>query len=265
MLMGTLSQAHLLNSQIHPETGVQTVPLARVVHIKLTLASKTTSNDAKSSDSVLVSEGSTDELAEGPAAFDVFDDGRILIADPLRKRLAVFDAHGAYERELKIGFAVDNLTIMPGGLIQVHDATLGESRVIDGEGNTRPQEKAIQPPASEAQLLTGSSGTVTRPSGGLLRVKFEKPGVRLVSIQGLATDQQGNSYIALEATKGGDVVDVSKYVQKYAADGKLIAEVVNIPLDYFVNPVNELRVRKGILYQLRPTVSEIQINEWDVN
>jgi hypothetical protein len=243
---------------------VQTIPLARVIHIKLTPASETALNDAKPGDTLLVSAGGTDELAEGPAAFDVFDDGSILIADPLRKRLAVFSARGTYRRELNIGFAADDVTILPDGLIEVHEASSGESYLVDGEGNARRQEKSTQPPAAEATLLTDNSGTVARPSGGPLQVKFNNRGLRLLSIQSLATDPQGNSFVALEATAGGEAVDVSKYVQKYAADGKLIAEVVKIPLDYYVNPVNELRVRKGTLYQLRTTASEIEINEWDV-
>jgi hypothetical protein len=264
MWTGVLSPP-LLNGQGNHEAGVATVPLARVVHIRLTTASDATLNDAKSSDTLLVTEGGTDELAEGPAAFDVFDDGSLLIADPLRKRLAVFSARGVYQRELKIGFAADDVTVTPGGLIQARDATSDEIHVFDREGNPRPQEKAAQPETGAAQLLKDNTGTVTQPSGGALRVKFDKSDLRLLSIQSLATDAEGSAFVALEATAGGEDVDVSKYVQKYAANGKLVSEVVNLPLDYYVYPVNELRVRKRTLYQLRTTPSEIQINEWDVN
>ena len=100
---------------------------------------------------------------------------------------------------------------------------------------------------------------------GSLDVRFDKPGMRLLSIESLGTDSQGNTYVALEATTGGEQVNVCKYVRKYSVDGKVISEISDIPLDYYVGPVNELRVRKGVLYQMRTTPSELQMNEWDVN
>jgi hypothetical protein len=256
----TLSLTHLLLGQIHPETIVRTIPLSRTVRIPLATTSSAAGQGSKT---LLVSEAGTDELPEGPAAFDVFDDGSLLIADPLSNRLAVFSSRGEYQKEFKIGFAADDVTIMPGGLILVREASTGDNHLIDREGKPR-QGETTPPPEAEAKLLTDKTGTVMRASGGLLQVTFDKPGLRLLSIQALATDQEGNTFVALEATPGGEIVDVSKYVQEYAASGKLVSEVADIPLDYYVIPVDELKVRKGVLYQLRSTASEIQINEWEV-
>ena len=262
ILIGTLSLTHLLIGQAGPETSARTIPLSKTVRIPLTIVSP---DAPPGSNTLLVSDAGTDELPDGPSAFDVFEDGSLLIADPLNNRLALFSSSGDYQKEFKIGFAADDVTIMPGGLILVREASTGDNHLIDREGKSRPQEGTALPPPAEAKLLTEKTGTVTRPSGGLLQVRFDKPGLRLLSIQALATDQEGNTFVALEATSGGEIVDVSKYVQKYAASGKLVSEVANIPLDYYVSPVDELKVRKGVLYQLRSTASEIQINEWEVN
>lgn len=262
ILIATLSLTHVLIGQTGQETSVRTIPLSRTVRIPLTTMNPAARQD---SNKLSVSEAGTDELPEGPAAFDVFEDGSLLIADPLNQRLALFSSRGDYQKEFKIGFAADDVTIMPGGLILVREASTGENHLIDREGSPRPQEGTAPPPPAEAKLLTEKTGAVMRPGGGLLQVRFEKAGLRLLSIQSLATDQEGSTFVALEATSGGETVDVSKYVQKYAASGKLVSEVANIPLDYYVIPVDELKVRKGVLYQLRSTPSEIQINEWEVN
>ena len=267
VLISTLVLAGLLITQADHETTIPTTPLTRVIHVRsTTLTSEATAISPESgSNTLLVSEGERDEPAEGPAAFDVFDDGSLLIADPLRKRLAVFSSSGEYKRELQIGFAADDVTIRPGGVIQVREASTGEMHFFDQEGKPSSQEGAAQPPSGESKLLTDKSATVALDGGqSKLQVKFEKPGLKLLSIQSLGRDLEGNAYVALEATAGGEAVDVSKYVRKYSGEGKLVAEIGDIPLDYFISPVDELRIRKGTVYQLRSTASEIQINEWDV-
>lgn len=270
-----LACALLLTHRPMGQTGSavegRTIVRTRVVHIPFTtLASKQpagANTKAKPASTLSVSAGGADELPEGPAAFDVFDDGSLLIADPLQKRLAIFDAQGKFLAELKIGFAADSLAITPNGLIQARQASTGDVLLFDRAGRSRPASEAALPPTGEARLLNDKSATITRPSGakGSLEVRFDKPGLRLLSIENLATDSQGNIYVALEATAGGEQVDVSKYVRKYSLSGKVISEVSDIPLDYFVSPVNELRVRKGVLYQMMSTPTELQINEWDVN
>ena len=38
-----------------------------------------------------------------------------------------------------------------------------------------------------------------------------------------------------------------------------------MPLDYFVHPEDEFRMRGAVLYQLMPERSELRINMWDTN
>jgi hypothetical protein len=244
----------------------------RVIHIPFTTLGPKTGVGARQGpiDTLLVSPGGPDEPAEGASTFDVFEDGSFLIADPLRQRLAIFDSRGKFLRESKVGFAVDSLTITTDGLIQVRQANTGEMYLLDSQGRPRPAERVFEPQVGEARLVDGKSATVQllTPDGGhgkLLQVKFEKSGLRLLSIESLATDRAGNTYVALEAAASGGQIDVSKYVRKYSADGKLISEISDIPLGYYISPVNELRIRKGILYQMMTTSSEIQMNEWDMN
>ena len=81
----------------------------------------------------------------------------------------------------------------------------------------------------------------------------------------LAMASSSGSYVALESTAGGDSVDVTKSVRRYSAEGRLIAETTDLPLDYFVRPTDEIRVRDGAVYQLMTTMSEVRINVWDMN
>src|SRR5260370_207355 len=85
-----------------------------------------------------------DPPPDGPGAFDVFDDGTFLIADPLGKRLAIFDAKGKFQRELTIGLAVDDVAIMPNGLVRVRDSHTGETILFDRQGQQSTSENAAQ-------------------------------------------------------------------------------------------------------------------------
>src|SRR5262249_48596005 len=109
------------------------------------------------------------------------------------------------------------------------------------------------------------AGTPGRP-GGALEIHFEKPGLRLVSIQGLAVDSSGDVFVALEATNGGGgAVDFNKTGWRDFAGGTLVAETTDLPLDYYVRPTDEIRVHKGQVFQLMTTSSEVRINIWDTN
>ena len=98
-----------------------------------------------------------------------------------------------------------------------------------------------------------------------MEIKFDKAGLRLLSLQGIALEPPGDAYIALESTAGGDSVDLNKVVRRYASNGNLLSETSNLPLDYVVRPTDEIRVRKGVIYQLMTTRSELQIIVWDTN
>jgi hypothetical protein len=187
--------------------------------------------------------------------------------------VSVFDAEGKFLRAWKVGFAADSLTVDPRGLVVVREATTEQLHVFDGNGRPHPLEHAVLPEAPEARVISATAGTVAPPAKGnshpgLLSIQFEKPGSTLLSLESLATDSEGNSFIALEATTGSasdDTISVDKYVRRYSPAGALTNEIADIPLDYYVPPVDELRVRHGVVYQLFTTNSEVRINVWNTN
>src|SRR5262249_8561354 len=269
LLCCALSLVYHLALQPDRESGaVRTIARSRDVHIPFTILAPLNKdeNTGKSLDTLLVSEGGSDELPEGPAGFDVFEDGSFLIADPLRQSLAVFDPKGKFLRALNIGFAADDVTITGHDSIQVRQANTGDVYAVDRAGRPSRKERGQEPETRKAHLLSGTSGEVEKrtPGGVPVKITFNKPGLRLLSIESLATDDEGNTYVALEATASGPVVDVRKYIRKCSADGKPVYEISDIPLDYYVRPVDEFRLRKGILYHMAPARSELQINEWDM-
>jgi hypothetical protein len=72
--------------------------------------------------------------------------------------------------------------------------------------------------------------------------------------------------VALETSVAdADAINVRKIVRRYSSTGVLLSESAPIPLGYYIQPVDELRVRKGVVYQLMTTPSEVRINEWDTN
>ena len=132
----------------------------------------------------------------------------------------------------------------------------------------------MPPERAEAQVQPGQNrGTVSRPSidnshGGPLAIQFDKPGALLLSLESLAIDREGDTFVALETTargEGPEAIDLTKYVRRYSSDGNLLREIADIPLDYYVPPVDELRVHKGVVYQLQTTSSEVRVNVWDTN
>lgn len=258
-----------------PQAEVRLIRLTRTVRIPVSMQEIQPTGKIPLGDpaTLMVSPGAQDEPPNGPAGFDVLDDGSLLICDPLRDSVSVFDGQGKFREAWKIGFAADSLTVGVNGLILVREASTGQLHVLDRQGRSRPTESATLPQAAEARVLTGHSGTVTVPpigsaGGRTIEVRFDKPGLRLLSIEGLGTDSQGNIYVALETTTGGEEtegINLNKSVRKYAANGMLVCEVTDIPLDYYVTPVDELRVRKGFLYQLMTGRSEVHINVWDMN
>jgi len=220
----------------------------------------------------MIAPGAVDERPEGPDSFDVLDDGSLLVTDPIRNRIAVFDSQGKFRQTWKIGFAADSVTALANGLILVREARTGQSHAFSAEGRSLPAEHTVLPDLGEARILTGNGGVVTRPAvgksqGGSLAIQFDRPGSALLSLEVLATDSGGNTYVALESTTGSreaDEINVNKYVRKYSADGKLVDEIADIALDYYVTPVDELRVRRGVVYQLLTTNTEVRINVWDM-
>jgi hypothetical protein len=246
----------------------RTIEPTRVVRIAATTEITNPAGGPVDPAKLALSLGSTDELPEGPNGFDVAPDGSYLITDPLRRRIAVFDRNGQYRSEWQIGFAADSVTIAAGNLVQVRDARTGEFRLFDLQGKPaggNPSSTDV----GEARLAGPNTGVITwAPAtagrGRTLEVQFEKTGTRLLSLQPLAIASSGDGYVAVESTTGGDAVNLTKSVRRYSPEGKLIAETTDLPLDYFVRPTDELRVKDGVVYQLMTTMSEVRINVWDM-
>ena len=253
-----------------------TIPLTQVLRIPVsTLGPQDTGESLNAAPATLmISLGATDEPPEGPDSFDVLEDGSVLITDPLRSRVSSFGSDDKFRKAWKIGFAADSLTVIPNGLVVIREARTGQLHAFDREGQARPAEAVTLPERAEAQVLTGQNrGTVMRPAihnahGGPLKIQFDKPGLTLVSLESLATDEKGDTYVALETTASAEApegINLNKYVRRYSSDGKLLCEIADIPLDYYVPPVDELRVHKGVVYQLQTTSTEVRVNVWDTN
>jgi hypothetical protein len=261
-----------------PETtqNLCTIPLTRVLRIPVGMlaAQDPAKAPGAASTNLTISPGAEDELPEGPDGFDVLDNGSLLITDPLESRIASFGSDGKFLKAWNIGFAADSLTVMANSMVLVREASTGRLHVFDREGQARNTEEVTLPAGAKAQVQSGKNrGEVMRLApdgrqGSPLEIQFDKPGLVLVSLESLATDKKGDTYVALETTASGgspDAINLNKYVRRYSSDGKLLCEIADIPLDYYVAPVDELRVRNGLIYQLQTTKSEVRVNVWDTN
>ncbi len=261
-----------------PETAPSlcTIPLTRTVRIPVSMlaAQDTAESTSGTPNNLLISVGAEDELPEGPDGFDVLDDGSLLISDPLQSRIVSFASDGKFLKAWNVGFAADSVTVTANGVVLVREASTGRLHGFDREGGARNTEEASLPARAEATVQPGKNrGEVVRsvPDGtraAPLEIQFDRPGLALVSLESLATDKKGDTYVALETTASGgspDAINLNKYVRRYSSDGKLQREIADIPLDYYVAPVDELRVRNGLIYQLQTTKSEVRVNVWDTN
>jgi hypothetical protein len=253
-----------------------TIPLTRVLRIPVGVlaAQDTAKAPSAASTNLMISPGAEDELPEGPDGFDALDNGSLLITDPLQRRIVSFGSDGKFLKTWNIGFAADSLTVMANSMVLIREASTGRLHAFDREGQARNTEEATLPPGAEAQVQSGKNrGEIMRLAsdgthGSPLEIQFDKPGLVLVSLESLATDKKGDTYVALETTASGgspDAINLNKYVRRYSSDGKLLCEIADIPLDYYVAPVDELRVRNGLIYQLQTTKSEVRVNVWDTN
>ena len=253
------------------DSDVRVYTLTQTVRIPLKLLNSDQSappEASPSSTTLLASPGAEDELPEGPNGFEVLEDGRLLISDPLANRVAVFDAQGKFRESWKLNFSPDSVTLVGQGTVVLRDAATGELHAFNLDGQPESLPKDSPPSLGEARVKSGNAAVVTAQStpgrpATQLQIIFDHPGMSLLSVEILAVDRDGNVYLALESTKGGDQVNVQKDVRKYAPSGKFLGQVVQIPLDYYIPPVNEIRVRNSVIYQLDTTKSEVRINMWN--
>ncbi len=252
---------------------IRTVPLTRTIHIPVQiLTNATTPNPGWLTSTA----GGDDDLPQGPESFEVLGDGGFVIADPLQRRVAFYDSLGNYVAAWPVGIAVNSIASREGGEFVVRNAHTGEYFFLDQRGqllppNAQPRRRGASTAPAEARLLDRNRGRIGEPrargaTGGGIEIAFDSDTTQMVSLQNLGTDAQGNIYAALEITQGNSAaIDLRKIVRKYSAEGKLIAEILDIPLEAEIAPVDELRLWRGVVYQIVPTRKEVRINVWDTN
>lgn len=257
-------------------TKPSVIPLARSITIPARVAADPAV--APSDAGILtMTEGGDDELPEGPTSFDVLPDGGFVIADPLRQRIAFYDSTGKFISDLLIYFSAERLRVLPDKSLSIVRYQTGERFIfgVDSSGRyAAPRLATDRDPDLDAtdagvvKLESGSLATVNaRPGPGIetapVALRFEALGESMVSVRRLGTDARQRTYCAIEAAFPGQRVDVRKIIRKYSAQSESLVELMDIPLDYFVHPVDEFRIREGMVYQLMPKASEVRINIWN--
>lgn len=252
------------------DAAPRTVQLTRVVRIPLrTVAADEIAQDlANKFPDLALSRGGEDEAPQGPDGFDVFDDGSFLVTDPLMGRLSQFSPEGRFLRSWPLGFAANSVTIRPDGSAEVKAAKSSDVFMLDPKGELHRSEAPAQEPTGK--ILSPHEGMVWRGKGSSaqINVRLDDPALMLLSLQVVGAGEDGSTYVAVESTSGqtGDEgISVNKNIRRYSPDGKLLKQTENLPLDYYVIPTDELRVHKGVVYQLTTTSSEVRINLWNLN
>ncbi len=226
-----------------------------------------------------LSEGGDDELPEGPTSFDLTADGGFVVADPLRQRIVFYDSTGKFRSDMLIHFGAERLRVLPNNVLSIvryqgGDRLIFEPNPAGQYGAPRaaterdPDPDAID--AGSVQLQSGEQAIVAaQPAPGAesapLSVRFQAVGESMVSVRRLGADARQRTFVAIEAAFAGQRVDVRKIVRKYAPGSQNLVEILDIPLNYYVHPVDEFRIRDGLVYQLMPQATEVRINVWDTN
>ena len=214
-----------------------------------------------------MSAGGEDEEPEGPDSFDVLPDGGFVVSDPLARRLAFFDREGKFQKQLALGFGADDVAAQADGGALARKATSGAWYSVSPAGAVTSANGPADAP-NPARLTAADRGFIPGEGGqeaGGFSVIFARPGLRLASLEKLGTDSKGRVYVAVESASRTDEVDVQKAIRKYSKDGTVLAEISGVPVDYYVTPVQEFRLRDTRLYQLLPKQGEVQINLWDTS
>jgi len=266
-------------NQIPPPSGKATpVALTRSIVIPARVAANP-SGAPPEAGVLTLSEGGDDELAEGPTSFDLMQDGGFVVGDPLQKRLAFYDAAGKFRSEAQIAFAAERVRVLPNNALSVVQFQTGDRYILEPNASGQysvPRPATTGDPDLDAadagvvSLSSGSQATVSSlPSAAnevpVLNIRYLALGENMVSVRRLGQDVRGRTYVAIEAAFPGQRVDVRKIVRLYSGNGENLAEITDIPLDYLVHPVDEFRIRDGVVLQLMPKASEVRINIWDTN
>jgi hypothetical protein len=228
--------------------------------------------------SVTVRPEAEDEPPEGPQSFDVFDDGAVLVSDPLLMRLVRYDSLGNFVGFIDAKLAASEVNILNSTTISILVASSGERIFLDING------KRVQPPPATRSLEMGTNASVklTDPQSGTISwvgsrdindtrsptisVHLESKDQRMASLGLLSTSRSADTFVAIESAElpGRNLGNLQTVVRRYDASGALETEVRNIPTDFYVVPNTQFRVKSGFLYQLQPLRHEVLINVWSL-
>jgi hypothetical protein len=208
--------------------------------------------------------GGPDELPEGPNAFAVLANSGLAVSDPVRRRIAIFDNQGAFQREIPTVVAVDRLIADPSGSLLAHGATADDWRRFDPQGRAAPEPTSAPAEPPPARLAAPNQAFATA-AGHDIPIKYEEGGSRLASVENLGSDPKGNIYVALEIGDAQESVQVRKIVRKYSPQGAQIAEIRDIPLDGEIRANDDLRLHGESVYQMVARKDRVRINMWDTS
>ncbi len=252
---------------------IRIISKSRTVRIPSQMSSNITPESMLENHGVLtISAGGEDELPQGPQSFDVLDDGGFVITDPLQRRIVFYNSLGQYLEAWQFGFPANRITIREDGFLEVIKATSSDTFLIDDTGqiypaNVRTRGQLSIAKRGETKLLALNYGIISRPrtrgqEPGTLEINFQSDSTKMIALQDLGMDRDGNSYVAIETTYGKDTIDIIKYIRKYSAEGKILFQINDIFLDYYIHPEDEFRLKNGWIYQMQPMQSELLINIW---
>ena len=248
----------------------------RTVSIPVQMLSATSLETALAHpEALMLSAGGEDELPQGPQSFEVLDDAGLVIADPLQRRLVFYDSLGNYLDQWNIGFPVNSISHFNDEFFQVIKATSGDTLLVDNTGqvyaaDARTRGTSPEKQLGETKLLGLNRGVIKRPKtrggeSGAIEIDFNSDSTKMIALQDLGMDSEGNSFVALETTHGrSGAIDIIKFIRQYSPDGRLLSQINDISLDYFVCPRDEFRVRDGFVYQLQPKQTELLVHVWKV-
>jgi hypothetical protein len=250
-----------VSSQEHRTSAAAAIPATRVIQLPVSYIE----NGDSPNDRLAISAGAEDELPNGPSSFDVLPDGGVVVTDPLKQRVVFFDADGHFVRDLPLGFTPRDVSLGNGSLPRV-ETSAGQWLEPGADGLLHDTSAPDDPKPDSARRTGPDRGFVLGDTPGAA----ERTGFPVLSPEGLASleklgrDANSRIYVGLEIPEPGDEVAVHKVIRKYAADGKLLAEIRDVPLDYFVEPVREFRIKSNAkVYQLIPRADRIAIEMWD--
>jgi hypothetical protein len=213
-----------------------------------------------------ISAGAEDELPDGPASFDITADGSFVIADRLKRRLVLYNDRGEFVRDIPLDFTPADVWVTASGAVCLESSAGHAFRANANGAVGATEELPPAPPLNSAILVGPHQGFLTgvtpssQESAGVT-VRFD--GGRMVSIETIGYDSGRNIYAALETAVGSSEVDAGKILRKYRGDGSLAAEIRDVPVDYYVAPLREFRLKGQKIYQMVTGDAQVSINVWD--